>query len=197
MTTPAPEKSVRRRRRRTASPDRPRPRLRMGLTAWAVSWLVPTALTGAVLLGLSFVPGLDDDGFLTPLIPLIGGAAVVIGIPGTLLVTRLYRHHLSPVVHVLGYVLVGLLYGPVVLLAGTGGLMPMLIPMIGFPAGVLLGVGRWIAQPLVRVEDPFAEAEASTRAPDAQPDDLHHDDVQPEDAPTGDFDDSRAADAAR
>lgn len=129
----------------------------MGLTAWAVSWLVPTAMTGAVLLALSFVPGLDSDGFLTPLIPLIGGAAVVIGIPGTLLVTWLYRHHLSPVIHVLGYVLVGLLYGPVVLIAGVGGLMPMLIPLIGFPAGVLLGLGRWVAQPLVRIEDPNAE----------------------------------------
>lgn len=170
MTTPAPEKSARRRSRRAAAADRPR--LRMGLTAWAVSWLVPTALTGVVLLALSFVPGLDDDGFLAPLIPLIGGAAVAVGIPGTLLVSWFYRHHLSPVVHVLGYVLVGLLYGPVVLLAGTGGLMPMLIPMVGFPAGVLLGLGRWVAQPLVRVEDPHAETSAHD---DSSPEGLPHD----------------------
>lgn len=186
MTTPAPEKSTRRRRstRRTAAVG-PRPRLRMGLTAWAVSWLVPTALTGALLLGLSFVPGLDAEGYLTPLIPLIGGAAVVVGIPGTLLVTWWYRHHLSPVVHVLGYVLVGLLYGPVMLVAGTGGLLPMLIPIIGFPAGVLLGVGRWIAQPLVRVEDPAAGTVDA--APGEAPD---------EDEPST-SDDPRAVDAAR
>ncbi|GAA1173746.1 hypothetical protein [Nesterenkonia xinjiangensis] len=153
MTTPAPEKTARRRRPRQHRPTH-RARLRLGVTGWVVSWLLPTAVMGGLLLGLSFVPGLDDQGFLTPLIPLIGGAAVAVGIPGTLLVSWLYRHHLNPSVHVLGYALVGLLYGPVVLLAGTGGLMPMLIPLVGFPAGVLLGVGRWAAQPLTTVEDP-------------------------------------------
>lgn len=153
MTTPAPEKTPRRRRPRR-SPPTERPRLRLGFTGWVVSWLLPTAVMGGLLLGLTFVPGLDDDGFLTPLIPLIGGAAVAVGIPGTLLVTWVLRHHLSPVLHVLGYVLVGLLYGPVVLFAGTAGLLPMLIPLVGFPAGVLLGLGRWIAQPLTTVEEP-------------------------------------------
>ena len=43
------------------------------------------------------------------------------------------------------------------LLAGAQGLVPMLIPIVGFPAGILLGAGRWIAQPLTRVEDPTAE----------------------------------------
>ncbi|TLP97530.1 hypothetical protein FEF26_07065 [Nesterenkonia salmonea] len=154
MTTPAPEKSAGRRRGRTTSSDSPRPRLRLGAVGWTVSWLVPTALMGAILLGMSFVPGLDGEGYLTPLIPLLAAAAVVVGIPGTLLVSWLLRHHLNPVAHVLGYVLVGLLYGPVVLFAGAGGLVPMLIPIVGFPAGVLLGIGRWIAQPLASVDQP-------------------------------------------
>ncbi|GAA1825973.1 hypothetical protein [Nesterenkonia flava] len=158
MTTPAPEKTSARRRPRSSAPAGPRPRLRLGLAGWAVAWLIPTMIMGAVLLGLSFVPGLDGDGYLTPLIPLIGAAAVVVGIPGTLLVNWIYRHHLNPVVHVLGYVVVGLLYGPVILFGGVGGLMPMLIPVIGFPAGVLLGLGRWVAQPMARIEDPAAEA---------------------------------------
>ncbi|WP_120004074.1 hypothetical protein [Nesterenkonia muleiensis] len=154
MTTPAPEKTTSRRRSSSGKyrSIRPRPRLRLGAVGWTVSWLVPTALMGALLLSLSFVPGLDSAGYLTPLIPLLAVAAVAVGIPGTLLVSWLLRHHLNPVVHVLGYVLVGLLYGPVVLFAGTGGLVPMLIPIVGFPAGVLLGAGRWIAQPLSRAE---------------------------------------------
>lgn len=131
--------------------------MRLGLTGWVISWLGPTAVMGALLLGLSFVPGLDEDGFLTPLIPLIAAAAVAVGIPGTLLVNRLYRHHLNVTLHVLGYVVVGLLYGPVMLFAGTGGLMPTLIPLVGFPAGILLGAGRWVAQPFAEINDPSAE----------------------------------------
>lgn len=154
MTTPAPAKNTGRRRPRTASSAPRGPQLKLGLVGWSVSWLLPTAIMGAVLLGLSFVPGMDADGFLTPLIPLLAAAAVVVGVPGTLLVSWLLRRQLNPVVHVLGYVLVGLLYGPVVLFAGAGGLVPMLIPIIGFPAGILLGAGRWIAQPLARVEAP-------------------------------------------
>lgn len=152
MTTPAPQKTTG--RRRSAAASRPRAQLRLGWLGWALSWLVPTALMGGLLLGLSFVPGLDAEGFLAPLIPLLGGAAVIIGIPGTLLVSWLLRHQLNPVTHVLGYVVIGLLYGPVVLIAGAGGLLPMLIPLVGFPAGVLLGMGRWIAQPLSRVDTP-------------------------------------------
>lgn len=154
MTTPAPERTTARRRPNTAQAQDSRPLLRLGMVGWTVSWLVPTALMGLILLGLSFFPGLDGQGYLTPLIPLLAAAAVVVGIPGTLLVSWLLRHHLNPVVHVMGYVLVGLLYGPVVLVAGTGGLMPMLIPIVGFPAGVLLGAGRWIAQPLAKTEEP-------------------------------------------
>ncbi|GAA3066464.1 MULTISPECIES: hypothetical protein [Actinomycetes] len=179
MTTPAPEKTTRRRRPRRQPPAQ-RPRLRLGFAGWVVSWLVPTFVMGGLLLGLSFVPGLDDDGFLTPLIPLIGGAAVGIGIPGTLLVTWLYRHHLNPTLHVLGYVVVGLLYGPVVLLAGTGGLMPMLIPLVGFPAGVLLGVGRWAAQPLATVIDPATDEAPTDETPaDDTPADDDVDTVSP------------------
>lgn len=159
MTTPAPQKTTGRRQPRTArADDQPRPRLRLGATGWLVSWLVPTALMGAALLAASFLPGLDGEGFLTPLIPLLAGAAVVVGIPGTLLIGWLLRHQLNPVAHVLGYMVVGLLYGPLVLISGAGGLVPMLIPIIGFPAGILLGLGRWIAQPLARIKTPEADA---------------------------------------
>lgn len=144
--------------------------LRLGLAGWIVSWLVPTAVMGGLLLSLSFIPGLNEDGFLAPLIPLIAAAAVVVGIPGTLLVNWLYRHQLRPTVHILGYVLVGLLYGPVVLIVGAGGLVPMLIPLIGFPAGILLGIGRWMAQPLARIKDPAEDdAETSTPGPRESP----------------------------
>ncbi|TLP75761.1 hypothetical protein [Nesterenkonia sphaerica] len=160
MTTPAPEKAAGRRRRATSSTAASRPRLRLGAVGWTVSWLVPTALMGAILLGLSFLPGLDGEGYLSPLIPLLAAAAVVVGIPGTLLVSWLLRHHVNPVAHVLGYVLVGLFYGPVVLFAGAEGLMPMLIPIIGFPAGVLLGLGRWLAQPLTSLEPARGNAAA-------------------------------------
>lgn len=145
--------------------------LRLGVAGWIVSWLVPTAVMGGLLLALGFIPGLSQDGFLAPLIPLIAVAAVVVGVPGTLLVSWLYRHQLRPTVHVLGYVLVGLLYGPVVLVVGAGGLIPMLIPLIGFPAGILLGLGRWMAQPLARVEHPeedHIDASETMEAPETK-----------------------------
>ncbi|MBE1515551.1 hypothetical protein [Nesterenkonia halotolerans] len=180
MTTPAPEKTTRRRRPSQRASTEPRPVLRLGFAGWIVSWLIPTAVMGGLLLALSLMPGLDGEGFLAPLIPLIGAAAVVVGIPGTLLVTWLFRHQPRPTVHILGYVLVGLLYGPVVLVVGAGGLVPMLIPLIGFPAGILLGLGRWMAQPLTRVDDPEREAttpglDASQTTKDPQTKDPEHD----------------------
>ena len=158
MTTPAPQKIAGRRRPRAARQRELRPQLRLGAVGWVVSWLIPTALMGAVLLGLSLVPGLDGEGFLTPLVPLLGGAAIVVGGPGTLLIGWLLRHQVNPGAHILGYVVVGLLYGPVVLISGAGGLMPMLIPLVGFPAGILLGLGRWIAQPMARIDAPEQSA---------------------------------------
>lgn len=156
MTTPAPERTAGRRRPRRQ--PGPRPELRLSWTAWLLAWLAPTLLMGVLLLGAGLLPewfDLDWDlEFLAPLIPYIGGAAVGIGIPGTLLVGWLLRHQTNPLVHVLGWVLVGLLYGPVILLAGAGGLVPMLIPIIGFPAGVLMGVSRWLAQTMAYVVDP-------------------------------------------
>lgn len=166
MTTPAPEKTAGRRRRSPsgrAPAQHQRPLMRLSRTGWLVSWLLPTLLMGVLLLGLSFIPGLNGAGFLAPLIPVLAGAAVVVGIPGTLLVGYLLRHHLNPVVHVLGYVVVGLLYGPTVLVAGASGLMPMLIPLVGFPAGIMLGATRWAVQPLARIEgddDPDTEESA-------------------------------------
>ncbi|GAB3842604.1 hypothetical protein [Nesterenkonia populi] len=161
MTTPAPERTAG--RRRPKKQTGPRPHLRLSWTAWLLAWLAPTLLMGVLLLGAGLLPewlDLDwDMEFLAPLIPYIGGAAVVVGVPGTLLVGWLLRHQLNPLVHVLGWVLVGLLYGPVILLAGASGLVPMLIPIIGFPAGVLMGLSRWLAQTMAYVIDPAEESE--------------------------------------
>ena len=44
---------------------------------------------------------------------------------------------------------------------GAGGVLPMLIPVIGFPAGVLMGLGRMAARPLVDVVTPGAEDPAA------------------------------------
>lgn len=169
MTTPAPEKTAGRRRRSSPRGRQPetlhRPTHRLSRTGWLVSWLLPTLLMGALLLGLSFVPGLSGAGFLTPLIPVLAGAALAVGIPGTLLVGYLLRHQLNTTVHVLGYVVVGLLYGPVVLIAGSGGLMPMLIPLVGFPAGIMLGAARWAVQPLARI-DGLDESDLGDTAPE-------------------------------
>ncbi|WP_146341254.1 hypothetical protein [Nesterenkonia sp. NBAIMH1] len=157
MTTPAPERPAgRRRSSRRASASRPV--LRLSWTAWLLAWLAPTLLMGTLLLGAGLLPqwlDLDwDMEFIAPLIPYIGAAAAVVGIPGTLLVGWLLRHELNPLVHVLGWVVVGLLYGPVILAAGAGGLVPMLIPIIGFPAGVLMGISRWLAQTMAYVTVP-------------------------------------------
>ena len=78
-------------------------------------------------------------------------AGLVIGLPLCMLVNRAFRHVLNQWVHVLAYAMVGMLYGLVVLAQGVGGVLPMLIPVIGFPAAVLMGLGRLAARPLVDV----------------------------------------------
>ncbi|MCG7422086.1 hypothetical protein KW076_00385 [Micrococcus porci] len=152
MTTPAPVKSTARARRKAArAVSGPRPRLRMGLNGFLVAWLLPNLLMAAVVLALTLIPSLQRFGTLTPLLTVVGIAGLVIGLPLCLLVNRAFRHVLNQWVHVLAYALVGMLYGLVVLAQGVGGVLPMLIPVIGFPAAVLMGLGRLAARPLVDV----------------------------------------------
>jgi hypothetical protein len=83
---------------------------------------------------------------------------MVIGLPLCLLVNWLFRFKLNQWIHVLGYALVGMLYGLAVLFSGVGGLVPMLIPVVGFPAAVLMALGRALARPLVTVVRPGDDA---------------------------------------
>ena len=90
---------------------------------------------------------------------MVGLAGLVVGLPLCLLVNWAFRHVLNQWVHVLAYALVGMLYGLVVLTQGAGGILPMLIPVIGFPAAVLMGLGRTAARPLVTVVTPDADGQ--------------------------------------
>ena len=79
---------------------------------------------------------------------------LVVGLPLCLLVNWAFRHVLNQWVHVLAYALIGMLYGLVVLTQGAACILPMLIPVIGFPAAVLMALGRTAARPLVRTVTP-------------------------------------------
>ncbi len=152
MTTPIPEKPSRRQRAQAAAGQRPR--LRMGLMGFLVAWLLPNLVMALVVMVLGLIPDLQGFGSLMPLLTVVGVAGLVIGLPLCLVVNRLFRHQLNQWVHVMGYALVGMLYGLAVLLYGGSGLLPMLIPIIGFPAAVLMALGRTLARPLVTVEGP-------------------------------------------
>ena len=152
MTTPIPEKPSRRQRARVQ--DAERPRLRLGLMGFLVAWLLPNLVMAVVVMVMGLIPDLQAYGSLSPLLTVVGVAGLVIGLPLCLLVNWLFRHQLNQWVHVMGYALVGMLYGLAVLLYGGSGLLPMLIPLIGFPAAVLMAVGRTLARPLATVEDP-------------------------------------------
>lgn len=153
MTTPIPVKPSRRKRPAAAGP---RPRLKMSLYGFLVAWLAPNLLMAAIVLVLNFIPALQAYGSLTPLLTTVGLAGLVIGLPLCLLVNWLFRHKTNQWIHVIGYALVGMLYGLAVLFSGVGGLVPMLIPIIGFPAAILMALGRAVAQPLVKVVRPEA-----------------------------------------
>lgn len=154
MTTPAPVKSSARARRKAArAAAGPRPRLQMSIYGFMVAWLIPNLLMAAIVLVLTLIPSLQEFGSLTPLLTVVGIAGLVVGLPLCLLVNWVFRHVLNQWVHVLAYALVGMLFGLVVLTQGAGGILPMLIPVIGFPAGILMGLGRMAARPLVRVVD--------------------------------------------
>ncbi|UTX34944.1 hypothetical protein NNL26_01420 [Micrococcus luteus] len=153
MTTPAPVASAARARRRAARSG-PRPQLHMGLNGFLVAWLLPNLVMAAVVAILAVVPGLQAFGSLTPLLTVVGVAGLVVGLPLCLLVNWAFRHVLNQWVHVLAYALIGMLYGLVVLTQGAAGILPMLIPVIGFPAAVLMALGRTAARPLVRTATP-------------------------------------------
>ncbi|WP_313823486.1 hypothetical protein [Citricoccus sp.] len=157
MTTPIPVKPSRRKRPATG----PRPRLKMSLYGFLVAWLAPNLLMAAIVLVLNFIPALQAYGSLTPLLTTVGLAGLVIGLPLCLLVNWLFRYQTNQWIHVIGYALVGMLYGLAVLFSGVGGLLPMLIPIIGFPAAILMALGRAVAQPLVTVVRPEATSAAA------------------------------------
>lgn len=157
MTTPIPVKPGRRRPRSAAGP---RPRLSMSLYGFLVAWLLPNLVMAALVLVLNLVPALQAYGSLAPLLTVVGVAGLVIGLPLCLGVNWLFRHTLNQWVHVLGYALIGMLYGLAVLFSGAGGLVPMLIPVIGFPAAILMALGRTLARPLVTMVRPDRAASA-------------------------------------
>jgi len=126
----------------------------MGLNGFLVAWLLPNLVMAAVVAILAVVPGLQAFGSLTPLLTVVGVAGLVVGLPLCLLVNWAFRHVLNQWVHVLAYALIGMLYGLVVLTQGAAGILPMLIPVIGFPAAVLMVLGRTAARPLVRTVTP-------------------------------------------
>lgn len=136
----------------------------MSVFGLIVAWLVPNMVMAVVVLVLNMLPVREQVGDLTPLLTIVGLAGLIIGLPLALLINRVFRHQLNHSVHVLGYALIGLLYGLAVLLAETGGLVPLLIPLVGFPAAILLALGRLAAIPLTRVIEPEIDVEAETES---------------------------------
>lgn len=154
MTTPVPVKPGRHPRPSAG----PRARLKMSLYGFLVAWLIPNLVMAGLVLALNLLPALQSYGSLAPLLTVVGIAGLVIGLPLCLLVNWLFRHKTNQWIHVLGYALVGMLYGLAVLFSGAGGLVPMLIPVVGFPAAILMALGRTFARPLVTVVRPAAAA---------------------------------------
>lgn len=152
MTTPIPVKPS----RRTRPASGPRARLKMSLYGFLVAWLIPNLVMAGLVLVLNLIPALQSYGSLSPLLTVVGVAGMVIGLPLCLLVNWLFRYKTNQWIHVLGYALVGMLYGLAVLFSGAGGLVPMLIPVVGFPAAILMALGRTFARPLVSVVRPEA-----------------------------------------
>lgn len=150
MTTPIPVKPS----RRTRPTSGARTRLRMSLYGFLVAWLIPNLVMAGLVLVLNLIPALQSFGSLAPLLTVVGVAGMVIGLPLCLLVNWLFRYQTNQWIHVLGYALVGMLYGLAVLFSGAGGLVPMLIPVVGFPAAILMALGRTFARPLVTVVRP-------------------------------------------
>lgn len=156
MTTPVPEKydSAPKRRKNTT----PRSRLSMSIYGFLLAWLVPNIVMAGLVVILNLLPLSDTVGDLTPLLTIVGLSGLVLGLPLTLLANWLLRYQLNHSVHILAYAVIGMLYGLTVLLAGGEGLIPLLIPLVGFPAAILMALGRWTASSFVDVIDPEGDA---------------------------------------
>ncbi|WP_022870513.1 hypothetical protein [Yaniella halotolerans] len=152
MTTPVPEKydSAPKRRRNTG----PRARLSMSIYGFLVAWLVPNIVMAAIVVILNLLPISDTVGDLTPILTLVGLSGLILGLPLALLANWLLRHQLNQSIHILAYAIIGMFYGLTVLTAGGEGLIPLLIPLVGFPAAILMALGRWAASSFVYVVEP-------------------------------------------
>lgn len=152
MTTPVPEKydAASKRRKNTAK----RPRLSMSIYGFLLAWLVPNIVMAGLVVILNLLPLSDTVGDLTPLLTLVGLSGLILGLPLALLANWLLRYQLNQSIHVLAYAVIGMLYGLTVLTAGGEGLIPLLIPLVGFPAAILMALGRWSASSFVHVVDP-------------------------------------------
>lgn len=164
MTTPVPEKydSAPKRRRRSTEP---RTRLSMSIYGFLVAWLVPNIVMAGIVVILNLLPIADTVGDLTPLLTLVGISGLVLGLPLALLANWLLRFQLNHAVHILAYAIIGMFYGLTVLTTGGEGLIPLLIPLIGFPAAIFMALGRWAASSFVHVIEP-------TPSVDEPPDDV-------------------------
>lgn len=159
MTTPIPEKydSAPKRRRKHG----PRPRLSMSIYGFLLAWLVPNIVMAAIVVILNLLPVADTVGDLTPLLTLVGLSGLVLGLPLALLTNWLLRYQLNQSIHILAYAIIGMLYGLTVLTAGGEGLIPLLIPLVGFPAAILMALGRWSASAFVYEIEPETGAEVT------------------------------------
>ena len=130
----------------------------MSIYGFLLAWLVPNIVMAGLVVILNLLPLSDTVGDLTPLLTIVGLSGLVLGLPLTLLVNWLLRYQLNHSVHILAYAVIGMLYGLTVLLAGGEGLIPLLIPLVGFPAAILMALGRWTASSFVDVIDPEGDA---------------------------------------
>lgn len=126
----------------------------MSMYGFLLAWLVPNIVMAGVVVILNLLPLADRVGDLTPLLTLVGLSGLVLGLPLALLTNWLLRYQLNQSIHILAYAVIGMLYGLTVLTAGGEGLIPLLIPLVGFPAAILIALGRWAASAFVHVIEP-------------------------------------------
>jgi len=126
----------------------------MSIYGFLLAWLVPNIVMAGIVVILNLLPLSDTVGDLTPLLTLVGLSGLILGLPLALLANWLLRYQLNQSIHILAYAVIGMLYGLTVLFAGGEGLLPLLIPLVGFPAGILMALGRWSASSFVQVVEP-------------------------------------------
>lgn len=131
----------------------------MSIYGFLLAWLVPNIVMATIVVILNLLPISDTVGDLTPLLTLVGLSGLALGLPLALLTNWLLRHQLNQSVHILAYAIIGMLYGLTVLTTGGEGLIPLLIPLVGFPAAILMALGRWVASTFVEVIDPDTTTE--------------------------------------